>query len=261
MPTGVVRIGTQVPKDTREWERVLRTLNTAVQVDAEGNVLFEGVAPDSIAFVTIGNTTLLPNERALSVSSELTLTDNGAGSSVQIGVAATIARDTEVAAAVTAHEASPDPHPGYTTAAELAAAITAHEGAGDPHPTYTTAAELAAGIAAHEAAGNPHPTYLTQAEGDALYVPLADVLDGSATYDPPDLATGATAVTSVTVTGAAAGDFAIASHSDVSTTDADKVVLHAKVTATNTVTVVFQNHHSGNVDLASGTLRARVWKQ
>lgn len=76
------------------------------------------------------------------------------------------------AAAVAAHEAAGDPHPGYTTAAELSSAIAAHEGAADPHPTYTTAAELSAAIAAHEGAANPHPTYLTQAEGDAAYAPL-----------------------------------------------------------------------------------------
>ncbi len=35
----------------------------------------------------------------------------------------TIARDTEVAAAIAAHQADSDPHPVYTTAAELAAAI------------------------------------------------------------------------------------------------------------------------------------------
>jgi hypothetical protein len=120
---------------------------------------------------------------------------------------------------------------------------------------------ISAAITTHEAAVNPHSVYLTQTEGDARYVQLSNVLAGSATYDPPDLATGAVATTTVTVTGAAAGDFALASHADVATTDADKVEINAKVTATNTVTVYFRNNHSGNVNLASGTLRVRVWKQ
>lgn len=37
-------------------------------------------------------------------------------------IPASIARDTEVTAAITAHEAASDPHPGYTTAAELSSA-------------------------------------------------------------------------------------------------------------------------------------------
>jgi hypothetical protein len=39
-------------------------------------------------------------------------------------IPATIARDSEVTAAITAHEAAGDPHPGYTTSAELVAATT-----------------------------------------------------------------------------------------------------------------------------------------
>jgi hypothetical protein len=75
-------------------------------------------------------------------------------------IPASIARDSEVTAAISAHEAAADPHPGYTTTAELSAAITAHEGA-----------------------SNPHPTYLTQTEGDALYEPI-----GAAAAVLPDVA-------------------------------------------------------------------------
>ncbi len=38
-------------------------------------------------------------------------------------IPSSIARDTEVSAAITAHEAASDPHPVYTTSAELSAAI------------------------------------------------------------------------------------------------------------------------------------------
>lgn len=122
-------------------------------------------------------------------------------------------------------------------------------------------ATAAAALAAHVADSDPHSVYLTQTEGDARYLLQANVLNGSATYDPPDLAAGAVAVTTVAVSGAAAGDFALASHADVATSNADKVSLTAKVTAADTVTVVFRNDHTTNVNLASGTLRARVWKQ
>lgn len=55
-------------------------------------------------------------------------------------IPASIARDTEVAAAVTAEVAA------RNTA--IAAALATHEAALDPHPGYTTAAELAAALAA-----------------------------------------------------------------------------------------------------------------
>jgi hypothetical protein len=70
----------------------------------------------------------------------------------------TIARDTEVTAAIATHEAAVDPHPVYTTAAEL----------------------ISAGITAHEALADPHPVYLTQTEGDARYLELTDSANPSA---------------------------------------------------------------------------------
>lgn len=81
-------------------------------------------------------------------------------------------------------------------------------------------------------------------------------LDGSATYDPPSIAAGATATTTVTVTGAALGDFADASFS----LTLAGLAMTAYVSATNTVTAVLFNPTAGAIDLASGTIRARVRK-
>jgi hypothetical protein len=82
-------------------------------------------------------------------------------------------------------------------------------------------------------------------------------LSGSATYDPASLADGAGATTTVTVTGAALGDFALASFS----LDLQGITLTAWVSATNTVSVRFQNESGGTLDLGSGTLRAFVRQQ
>lgn len=82
------------------------------------------------------------------------------------------------------------------------------------------------------------------------------LLDGTATYDPASLADGAGATTTVTVTGAALGDFAVASFS----LDLQGITLTAWVSAANTVSVRFQNESGGVLDLASGTLKARVVK-
>lgn len=83
-----------------------------------------------------------------------------------------------------------------------------------------------------------------------------EFLSGSATYDPASLADGAGATTTVTVTGAALGDFAEASFS----LDLQGITLTAWVSASNTVSVRFQNESGGPLDLGSGTLKARVRK-
>jgi hypothetical protein len=81
-------------------------------------------------------------------------------------------------------------------------------------------------------------------------------LTGTVTYDPPSLADGAGTTTTVTVTGAVLGDVALASFS-LST---QGITVTANVTATNTVTVRFQNETGGVIDLASGTLGAMIIK-
>lgn len=77
---------------------------------------------------------------------------------------------------------------------------------------------------------------------------------GSKTFDPSSLADGAGETTTVTVTGAALGDYAQASFSN----DLSSITLTAWVSAADTVSVRFQNESGGVVDLASGTLRAGV---
>lgn len=81
-----------------------------------------------------------------------------------------------------------------------------------------------------------------------------EVMEGSAVYDPANLADGAGATTTVAVTGAVLGDFAQASFS----LDLQGITLTAYVSAADTVSVRFQNESGGVLDLASGTLRARV---
>lgn len=79
---------------------------------------------------------------------------------------------------------------------------------------------------------------------------------GQTTYNPDNLADGAGATTTVSCSGAALGDFAEVSFSN----DLQGVVLTAWVSASNTVSVRFQNETGGAVDLASGTLRVKTRK-
>lgn len=93
--------------------------------------------------------------------------------------------------------------------------------------------------------------------------PFMHDLAGSSTYDPPNIAPGATivAASTVRVNGAAVGDTCLASHSDNATANADKVEFRCKVSARDTATVYVSNWHSAGVDLVRGTLRVRVLKQ
>lgn len=81
-------------------------------------------------------------------------------------------------------------------------------------------------------------------------------LKGEATYDPASLADGASATTTVTVTGAELGDFTKASFDN----DLQGITLDSWVSAADTVSVKFANNTGGVIDLASGTLAARVEK-
>ena len=81
--------------------------------------------------------------------------------------------------------------------------------------------------------------------------------NGSATWNPASVATAAQISTTVTVDGAAIGDVVAVGFSVAVPAG---VLLTGSVTAANTVTVTMLNQSGGAVDLASGTLRARIWK-
>lgn len=79
-------------------------------------------------------------------------------------------------------------------------------------------------------------------------------IEGSATWDPGSIAVGGMEAKDVTATGAALGDFVLASFS----LDVTDLTISATVTAANTVTVVLANNTAGAVDLGSGTVYVRV---
>ena len=83
-------------------------------------------------------------------------------------------------------------------------------------------------------------------------------LIGSATYDAPSIAAGASATTTVTVTGAALGDYV----SNVSlAASSGGLTVTGYVSAANTVTVVLANLTGAAVDLASTTLSVEVTRK
>jgi hypothetical protein len=84
------------------------------------------------------------------------------------------------------------------------------------------------------------------------------VVTGTATWSPGAIANGASATTTLTVTGAAVGDPAAASLPTL--TVAGAVHITARVTAANTVSVTIRNDSGSSTTPASGTLRATVWK-
>ena len=126
---------------------------------------------------------------------------------------------------------------------------------------FTTFANIAGGAGQFKLAAGAN---VVCAPGDVLsfvfnspsWVQQSSIVQwrGSSTYDPPSLIDGASATTTVTVTGAALGDVARASFS----LDTQGIVFTAWVSAANTVSVRLQNNTGSAIDLASGTLRAIV---
>lgn len=94
---------------------------------------------------------------------------------------------------------------------------------------------------------------LTYGSSAPIYAPTIPLI-GSATYDPPSLADGAGATTTVTCTGATVGMFARASFG----VDLQGITLTAWVSAADTVSVRFQNESGGVLDLASSTLTVKA---
>lgn len=84
--------------------------------------------------------------------------------------------------------------------------------------------------------------------------PLGHALFGSVAWDAGSIADGNEEVKEVTVTGAALGDFAIASLS----LDVADLALVAAVTAADTVTCQLLNNTGGAVDLAAATVFVMV---
>lgn len=93
---------------------------------------------------------------------------------------------------------------------------------------------------------------------DGMASSMPGELRGSAVFDPPDLAGGATQQTAVTVTGAVVGDYVVG----VSFGEANAGILwFGQVTAADTVTVTQWNRTGGAINLGSETLRVLVRKQ
>ena len=87
-------------------------------------------------------------------------------------------------------------------------------------------------------------------------VQATKLLTGSTAYDPVNIVDGGGATATVTVTGAALGDFAQYS----CTQDVQNMTVTAWVSSSNTVSVRFQNESGGALDIDCGTLAVRVIK-
>jgi hypothetical protein len=111
MANGLDKISLRIPAQwDPEWFRmVIRDVLSKADVR---NAIGSGVA-------ITGNT----DEPATLAVGTVNLATGVTGVLAAANIDSAIARDSEVSAAITAHEGASDPHPGYTTAAELAAAV------------------------------------------------------------------------------------------------------------------------------------------
>jgi hypothetical protein len=87
--------------------------------------------------------------------------------------------------------------------------------------------------------------------------PFSDILRGTAAFTGASMATGTSASTNITVTGAALGDRVMVSNSAALPAG---FTLTGTVSAANTVTAVVTNNSGGTTTPTSGTLTADVWK-
>jgi hypothetical protein len=132
-----------VPRDLVEWGKFFRSIVVTPDPGTVDDESFGNRLPASV----MGRAEASPGIPADIVSSNDGQVLRRAGgvlsfsALVDSDIPSSIARDSEVTSAIGTHEAAPDPHAQYTTAAELSAAISAHEGASDPHPGYLTQTE------------------------------------------------------------------------------------------------------------------------
>lgn len=166
----------QVPRDLADWDRFFRQVpvepdpgSVGEEEVQDGAITEDKIAPnaitntrlrDSTACSVIGrsaNTAGDPADIPLGEGEFLVRRSNVVTSStiLDADVPASIARDSEVVSGDAA------------SVATAAAALAAHVAAGDPHPGYTTAAELSTAISNHEAAADPHTGYQKESEKDA----------------------------------------------------------------------------------------------
>jgi hypothetical protein len=165
-----------MPANVREWAKYLTevpvvpdeesTGEDQLQDDSVTNAKLRNSAGNSVIGRTSG-TAGDPADIVASNNGEYLRRSGGVlgfGGIADTDLPSTIARDTEVTAAVSAEATARD--------AAITAAIATHTASAN----NVTDADLAGAITAHEAAGDPHPGYLTAAEGNAAYQPLAAVL-------------------------------------------------------------------------------------
>lgn len=95
-----------------------------------------------------------------------------------------------------------------------------------------------------------------KAKGKLKQLLFSEVLNATATIDPPSIAASGQATAPVTVTGAALGDYVLVA----APYDLQGVGAHGYVSAANTVTVLLKNGTAAAVDLASGTWKIKVLK-
>lgn len=82
------------------------------------------------------------------------------------------------------------------------------------------------------------------------------VINATATIDPASLVDGAGTTETITVTGAAFGDFVLVA----APYDLEGLTVTAYVSAANTVDIRIQNESGETVDLDSGTWKVKVLK-
>lgn len=99
---------------------------------------------DSMKEVALAAGTTFTDEQSLTEAVQAIADEAAAGATQDPDGNPLFVDQDDLDAAILAHEAKSNPHPGYATESDIQAQISAHEAESDPHPLYATDADLQA---------------------------------------------------------------------------------------------------------------------
>jgi hypothetical protein len=150
MAKSIIDLTRGIPTTTKGWLDVFARINKFLKVSGDQLQIDGDIQlPPSAGNSVLGRSAATPGAPADIVAGgdgtflRRTGATLGFTTISESDIPETIARDMDVTAAVSAHEGAPDPHPGYTTAAELASALSALNLANGTYtPTLTGVANV-----------------------------------------------------------------------------------------------------------------------
>ena len=234
---------------------------TANSITGESNnLVFEGATADdyetriTVTDPTADRTLTIPNETAAAVVSSLTTNATDAANSIT-GASNSLIFEGATADAYETNIVATDPTADRTITLPNSSITAAELGTLTGLTSSTAELNIMDGVLATTVEINTIADGILATAAEVNTV-CDGVLTGSGTVDVASIAADANGSLTITVTGAALGDFAIFSAG----VDLVGLIATCYVSAANTVTVNLENQTAAAIDLASTTWKAKVLK-